>query len=170
MLGSTADAEDAVQECSDSRRHGSRGHGDAEVVRRLRAAGAAIIGTTNLDEFAMAASTESSAWGPTRNPWDESLTAGGSSGGSIREPAAFCGVVGVVPSPGTVPTDGVVDFAPSLDRVGPMAPDVAGAAALHEVMAGMSGLTAAALEGRRGRRSSTSTCATSVTCSTSTSR
>lgn len=155
---------------SDSRRHGPRGHGDAEVVRRLRAAGAAIIGTTNLDEFAMGASTESSAWGPTRNPWDESRTAGGSSGGSgaavaaygvhavgtdtggsIREPAAFCGVVGVVPSPGTVPTDGVVDFAPSLDRVGPMAPDVAGAAALHEVMAGMSGLTAAALEGRRGR-------------------
>lgn len=154
---------------SDSRRDRAREHADAEVVRRLRRAGATIIGTTNLDEFAMGASTESSAWGPTRNPWDESRTAGGSSGGSaaavaaygvhavgtdtggsIREPAAFCGVVGVVPSPGTVPTKGVVDFAPTLDRVGPMAPHVAGAAALHEVMAGLPGtLTTAAEQGRR---------------------
>lgn len=156
---------------SDSRRERPRDHGDAEVVRRLRRAGATIIGTTNLDEFAMGASTESSAWGPTRNPWDETRTAGGSSGGSaaavaaygvgavgtdtggsIREPAAFCGVVGVVPSPGSVPTAGVVDFAPTLDRVGPLAPDVAGAAALHEVMAGLPGtLTAAARRGRRER-------------------
>lgn len=146
-------------------------HGDAEVVRRLREAGATIVGTTNLDEFAMGASTESSPWGPTRNPWDAARTAGGSSGGSaaavaayevhalgtdtggsIREPAAFCGVVGIVPSPGSVPTDGVVDFAPTLDRVGPLAPDVAGAAALHDVMAGHPGTFAtAATEGRRGR-------------------
>lgn len=156
---------------SDSRRGRPRDHGDAEVVRRLRRAGATIIGTTNLDEFAMGASTESSAWGPTRNPWDETRTAGGSSGGSaaavaaygvhamgtdtggsIREPAAFCGVVGVVPSPGTVPTDGVVDFAPTLDRMGPMAGDVAGAAAMHEVMAGLPGtLIHAAEQGRRER-------------------
>lgn len=140
---------------SATRRDRPRDHDDAEVVRRIRRAGGLIVGTTNLDEFAMGASTESSAWGPTRNPWDESRTAGGSSGGSaaavaaygvlgvgtdtggsIREPAAFCGIVGSVPSPGTVPTDGVVDFAPSLDRVGPMAPDVAGAAVLHDVMAG----------------------------------
>ncbi|MFY0407589.1 amidase [Solicola sp. PLA-1-18] len=129
---------------------------DAEVVRRLRAAGAAVVGTTNLDEFAMGASTESSAWGPTRNPHDPRRTAGGSSGGSgaavaaygvlavgtdtggsIREPAAFCGIVGVAPSPGTVPTDGVVDFAPTMDRVGPLAPTLADAALLHEVMAGV---------------------------------
>ena len=156
---------------SDSRTDLPRDHADAEVVRRLRRAAATIVGTTNLDEFAMGASTESSAWGPTHNPWDEARTAGGSSGGSgaavaaygvhavgtdtggsIREPAAFCGVVGVVPSPGTVPTDGVVDFAPSLDRVGPMSIDVAGAAALHDVMADLPGtLTTAADQGRRER-------------------
>lgn len=142
--------------CGSAARHDrAPDHGDAEVVRRLRRAGAVVVGTTNLDELAMGASTESSAWGPTRNPWDETRTAGGSSGGagaaaaaygipnvgtdtggSIREPAAFCGVVGVVPSPGTVPTEGVVDFAPTLDRVGPLAVDVAGAAALHDVLAG----------------------------------
>lgn len=140
---------------SATRRHRPRDHRDAEVVRRLRRAGAVVVGTTNLDELAMGASTESSAWGPTRNPWDESRTAGGSSGGSgaavaaygvlalgtdtggsIREPAAFNGVVGVAPSPASIPLEGVVDFAPTLDRVGPLAPDVAGAAALHDVMAG----------------------------------
>lgn len=128
---------------------------DAAVIQRLRAAGAVVIGTTNLDEFAMGASTESSAWGPSRNPRDPTRTAGGSSGGSaaavaaydllgvgtdtggsIREPAAFCGIVGVAPSPGAVPMNGVVPFAPSLDRVGPMAPDVARTAALHDVLVG----------------------------------
>ena len=160
---------------SASRRDLPRTHGVAEVVTRLRRAGAHVVGTTNLDEFAMGASTESSAWGPTRNPWDPRRTAGGSSGGSgaavaaydvlalgtdtggsIREPAAFCGVVGVAPSPGTVPTDGVVDFAPSLDRVGPMGPDVSRTAALHDAIAGASvpggpGVLAAAAEaGARG--------------------
>lgn len=139
---------------------------DALVVRRLRAAGATVVGTTNLDELAMGASTESSVHGPTRNPWDLERTAGGSSGGtgaavaaygvlgvgtdtggSIREPAAFCGVVGVAPSPGTVPTDGVVDFAPTLDRVGPLAPDVLSAAVLHDVMAGSLANTDAARAG-----------------------
>ncbi|WP_375003698.1 amidase [Aeromicrobium sp. CTD01-1L150] len=144
--------------------------GDAEVVRRLRAAGATVVGTTNLDELAMGASTETSVFGPTRNPHDPTRTAGGSSGGSgaavaahgiaaigtdtggsIREPAAFCGVVGMAPSPGSVPVDGVVDFAPSLDRVGPMAPDVLTAALLHDVMAGSNGHHAAARRGARSR-------------------
>ncbi|MGH3359193.1 MAG: amidase [Nocardioidaceae bacterium] len=127
---------------------------DAEVVRRLRAAGAAVIGTTNLDEFAMGASTESSVWGPTRNPWAPGRSPGGSSGGSaaavaaygvlalgtdtggsIREPASQCGVVGVKPSNGSIPLDAVVPFAPSLDTVGPLAATVADAALLHDVIA-----------------------------------
>jgi aspartyl-tRNA(Asn)/glutamyl-tRNA(Gln) amidotransferase subunit A len=137
--------------------------GDAEVVRRVRAAGGVVIGTTNLDELAMGASTETSAWGPTRNPCDPTRTAGGSSGGSaaavaaydvlalgtdtggsIREPASMCGVVGVAPSHGTVPVDDVVDFAPTFDRVGPLAPTVAEAALLHEVIAERNGLVSAA--------------------------
>lgn len=141
---------------------------DAEVVRRIRAAGAVVVGTTNMDELAMGASTETSTLGPTRNPLDPTRTAGGSSGGSaaavaaydvlavgtdtggsIREPAALCGVVGVAPSPGSVPTDGVVDFAPSFDRVGPMAATVAEAALLHEVLAARGGLVDAAGAGAR---------------------
>lgn len=154
---------------SSARRDRDRDQPDAVGVRRLRAAGAGVIGTTNLDEFAMGASTESSAWGPTQNPRDPARTAGGSSGGSaaavaaydllgvgtdtggsIREPAAFCGIVGVAPSPGTVPMDGVVPFAPTLDRVGPMAPDVARTAALHDVLVGATGgdCTRAARAGR----------------------
>lgn len=143
---------------------------DAAVVRRLRAAGAVVVGTTNLDELAMGASTESSAWGPTRNPHDTSRTPGGSSGGSaaavaayavlaigtdtggsIREPASMCGVVGVAPSPGSVPLDGVVDFAPSMDRVGPLARTVREAALLHETMAGVDGLVRAAEVGATAR-------------------
>ncbi|MEJ7832501.1 MAG: amidase [Nocardioides sp.] len=143
---------------------------DAEVVRRLRAAGAVVIGTTNLDELAMGASTESSAWGPTHNPHDPARTPGGSSGGSaaavaaydvmavgtdtggsIREPASMCGVVGVAPSPGSVPMDGVVDFAPSMDRVGPLARTVREAALLHEAMAGVGGLVRAAEVGATTR-------------------
>jgi len=143
---------------------------DAEVVARVRAAGGVVVGTTNTDELAMGASTETSDRGPTRNPHDIARTAGGSSGGSaaavaaygilalgtdtggsIREPAAMCGVVGVVPSHGTVPTEGVVDFAPSFDRVGPIAPTVAEAALLHEVVSETSGLVAAARAGARER-------------------
>lgn len=143
---------------------------DADVVRRLREAGAVVLGTTNLDELAMGASTETSAWGPTHNPHDLSRTPGGSSGGSaaavaaydvlavgtdtggsIREPASMCGVVGVVPSPGSVPTRGVVDFAPTFDRVGPLARTVHEAALLHEVMAGREGLVRAADVGARER-------------------
>ena len=128
---------------------------DAEVVHRLRAAGAIILGTTNLDEFAMGASTESSAWGATHNPIRLDRSPGGSSGGSaaavaaygvlalgtdsggsIREPASQCGVVGMKPSSGAIPVDGVVPFAPSLDTVGPLARTVAETALLHDVAAG----------------------------------
>ncbi|MGH3322399.1 MAG: amidase, partial [Streptosporangiaceae bacterium] len=141
---------------------------DAEVVGLLRQAGAVVLGTTNMDEFAMGASTESSAWGPTRNPWDLARSPGGSSGGSaaavaaygvlalgtdtggsIREPASQCGVVGVKPTHGSASVDGVVPFAPTLDVVGPLAPDVAGAAWLHDVIAGTG--TAMADAARDGR-------------------
>lgn len=138
---------------------------DAEVVRRLRSAGGVVIGTTNLDEFAMGASTESSVWGPTHNPWDIERSPGGSSGGSaaavaaygvlalgtdtggsIREPASQCGVVGVKPSHGSIPLDAVVPFAPSFDAVGPMARTVAETALLHDVIAGLPGTMAAAAD------------------------
>lgn len=156
--------------CGSQTRRGYPSASDAEVVRRIRAAGGLVVGTTNLDELAMGASTETSAYGPTHNPWDHSRTPGGSSGGSaaavaaydvlalgtdtggsIREPAAMCGAVGVAPSPDTVPMAGVVPFAPTLDRVGPMARTVGDAALLHEVLAGADGLVAAAAAGAERR-------------------
>jgi aspartyl-tRNA(Asn)/glutamyl-tRNA(Gln) amidotransferase subunit A len=138
----------------------------ATAVERLTAAGAPMLGKTNMDEFAMGSSNENSGYGPVRNPWDEERVPGGSSGGSaaavaaglapwaigtdtggsIRQPASLCGIVGLKPTYGSVPRYGMIAFASSLDQCGPLTRDVTDAALLYRHMIGRDACDSTSLE------------------------